>query len=43
MAFAYGAGFDRGTEAHIAEAGLTLADAHFVVADLVKLIALRVT
>ena len=43
MAFAYGAGFDRRTEAHIAEAGLTLADAHFVVDDLVKLIAARVT
>ncbi len=41
MTFAYGAGFDRDTEAHIGEAGLTLVEARFVVADLVRLIAAR--
>lgn len=41
MAFAYGAGFDRRTEAHLAEAGLTPLESRFVVADLVKLIAAR--
>jgi ubiquinone/menaquinone biosynthesis C-methylase UbiE len=41
MALAYGAGFDRRTEAHLAEAGLTPAGSRFVVADLVKLISAR--
>jgi ubiquinone/menaquinone biosynthesis C-methylase UbiE len=41
VAWAYGAGFDRQTEAHIRSAGIETAEARFVVADLVKLIELR--
>lgn len=41
MRFAYGAGFDRRTEAHVPEAGLEVADARFVVDDLLKLLVLR--
>ena len=41
MAFAYGAGFDRQTEKHVAETDLALIDARFVVDDLVKLISVR--
>ena len=41
MAWAYGAGFDRRTEAHVPEAGLELVDSRFVVDDLIKLITAR--
>jgi hypothetical protein len=41
MAWAYGAGFDRNTEAHVPEAGLELAASRFVVDDLIKLITAR--
>jgi ubiquinone/menaquinone biosynthesis C-methylase UbiE len=41
IAWAYGASFDRQTEEHIAEAGLQLIDASFVVDDLVKLLSVR--
>jgi ubiquinone/menaquinone biosynthesis C-methylase UbiE len=43
MAWAYGAGFDRRTEEHIRAAGLEVANVRFVVADLIKLIEIRVT
>jgi ubiquinone/menaquinone biosynthesis C-methylase UbiE len=43
MAMAYGASFDRQTEKHIPEAGLTLGKVRFVVDDLVKLISARAT
>jgi len=42
ISWAYGAGFDRRTEEHIREAGLEISEARFVVADLVKLIVVRV-
>ncbi len=41
MRFAYGAGFDRRTEAHVTEAGLEVVEARFVVDDLVKYLILR--
>ncbi len=41
IGWAYGASFDRGTEGFLGEAGLELAGAHFVVADLLKLISAR--
>jgi ubiquinone/menaquinone biosynthesis C-methylase UbiE len=41
MRWAYGAGFDRRTEEHAAEAGLELVDSRFVVDDLIKLISAR--
>ena len=41
MAWAYGAGFDRHTEAHVPEAGLEVADSRYVVDDLIKLITAR--
>jgi ubiquinone/menaquinone biosynthesis C-methylase UbiE len=41
MRFAYGAGFDRRTEAHVAEAGLEVVEARFVVDDLIKFLTLR--
>ena len=41
MRFAYGAGFDRRTEAHVREAGLEVVEARFVVDDLVKFLTLR--
>jgi ubiquinone/menaquinone biosynthesis C-methylase UbiE len=41
MRFAYGAGFDRRTEAHVTEAGLEVVEARFVVDDLVKYLTLR--
>ena len=41
MRFAYGAGFDRRTEAHVTEAGLEVIEARFVVDDLVKYLTLR--
>ena len=37
-AWAYGASFDRDTEAHIVSAGLKVAEARYVVDDLVKLV-----
>jgi ubiquinone/menaquinone biosynthesis C-methylase UbiE len=42
IAWAYGASFDRQTEAHIPEAGLELAESRYVVDDLVKLLTVRV-
>jgi ubiquinone/menaquinone biosynthesis C-methylase UbiE len=42
IAWAYGASFDRNTEAHIRPAGLDLIEARFVVDDLIKLIEARV-
>ena len=42
VAWAYGAGFDRNTAAHIPEAGLELLDAKFVVDDLMQLLTVRV-
>jgi ubiquinone/menaquinone biosynthesis C-methylase UbiE len=42
VAWAYGAGFDRDTAAHVPEAGLELLDARFVVDDLMHLLAIRV-
>ncbi|HEX2256957.1 MAG TPA: class I SAM-dependent methyltransferase [Afifellaceae bacterium] len=41
MAWAYGAGFDRHTEAHLPEAGLELVDSRFVVDDIIKLVTAR--
>ena len=41
MRLAYGAGFDRRTEAHVTEAGLEVVEARFVVDDLVKYLILR--
>jgi ubiquinone/menaquinone biosynthesis C-methylase UbiE len=42
VAWAYGAGFDRQTEAHIPEAGLELVESRYAVDDLVKLLTARV-
>lgn len=42
MMWAYGAGFDRRTEEHVAETSLQIADSTFVVDDLIKLLALKV-
>ena len=42
IAWAYGASFDRNTEAHIGPAGLDLVEARLVVDDLIKLIEARV-
>jgi ubiquinone/menaquinone biosynthesis C-methylase UbiE len=41
IAWAYGASFDRNTEAYIRPAGLELVETRFVVADLIKLIEAR--
>jgi hypothetical protein len=41
MAWAYGASFDRRTEAHIPVAGLELDESRYIVGDLVKLLTLR--
>ena len=41
MAWAYGAGFERNTEARVPEAGLCIVESRFVVEDLVKLIVVR--
>lgn len=41
MNWAYGAGFDRNTEAHVPEAGLKVASTRFLYADLIKLIEIR--
>jgi ubiquinone/menaquinone biosynthesis C-methylase UbiE len=41
MNWAYGAGFDRRTEEHAREVGLTIASARFVYEDLIKLIEVR--
>ena len=40
MEWAYGAGFDRHTEEHVAETGFSITQSRFVVADLIKLISL---
>jgi ubiquinone/menaquinone biosynthesis C-methylase UbiE len=42
MEWAFGAGFDRQTEAHVPEVGLELTSARYVVDDLIKLLELRV-
>jgi ubiquinone/menaquinone biosynthesis C-methylase UbiE len=42
MAWAYGAGFDRRTEEHVAETSLEIVDSTFVVDDLIKLLTLKV-
>ncbi len=42
VGWAYGAGFDRNTAAHVADTGLELMDARFVVADLMQLLTIRV-
>ena len=42
MAWAYGAGFDRHTEAYIPEAGLEIVNARYVVDDLIRLLELQV-
>lgn len=42
VAWAYGAGFDRNTAAHIPEAGLELVEARFVVDELMQLLTIRV-
>jgi len=39
--WAYGAGFDRGTEQHIPEAGLLLVQSRFAADDLIKIIEAR--
>jgi ubiquinone/menaquinone biosynthesis C-methylase UbiE len=41
IAWAYGANFDRNTEAHVPEAGLELVESRYVVNDLVKLLTVR--
>lgn len=41
MNFAYGAGFDRQTERHVAAAGLAIVRTRFVSADIIKLIEAR--
>lgn len=41
VAWAYGAGFDRGTEQHALGAGLNVVSSRFLVADLVKLIEIQ--
>jgi hypothetical protein len=38
VAWAYGAGFDRHTEAYVPQAGLQLVDSRFVYDELIKLI-----
>jgi len=42
VAWAYGAGFDRSTAAHIPEAGLELLEARFVVDELLQMLTARV-
>jgi ubiquinone/menaquinone biosynthesis C-methylase UbiE len=42
IAWAYGASYDRHTEERIPETGLELVESRFVVADLVKMLSLRV-
>ena len=41
IAWAYGASFDRKTEAHVREAGLSTFTSRFVIPDLIKLIEIR--
>ncbi|MFN3743624.1 MAG: class I SAM-dependent methyltransferase [Hyphomicrobiaceae bacterium] len=41
VTWAYGASFDRRTEAHVPEAGLELVESRFVVDDLVKMLTVR--
>ena len=42
IAWAYGASYDRHTEQHVPAAGLELVESRFVVADLVKMLTMRV-
>ena len=42
MAWAYGAGFDRNTEAHVPEAGLEITRAEDAVPDLIRFLELKV-
>lgn len=42
VGWAYGASFDRRTEAHVPEAGLELVEARFAVGDLIRMIRARV-
>jgi len=42
VAWAYGAGFDRNTAAHVSAAGLELVEARFVVDELMQLLTVRV-
>ena len=42
IAWAYGASFDRRTEAHVPATGLELVESRYVVRDLLKLLTLRV-
>lgn len=42
MAWAYGAGFDRKTEAHVRELGMEIVEARFVVGDLIRMVTVRV-
>jgi ubiquinone/menaquinone biosynthesis C-methylase UbiE len=42
VGWAYGASFDRNTEAHVPQAGLELVEVRYVVDDLIKLISARV-
>jgi hypothetical protein len=41
MAWAYGAGFDRHTEEHLAETSLDVVESRYVVPDLMKMITLK--
>lgn len=42
MAFAFGAGFDRRTQAHLRDLGLEIVEARFVVDDLIQMIEVRI-
>lgn len=42
MAFAYGAGFDRRTQAHLRDLGFEIVDSRFVVGDLIQMIEVRI-
>jgi len=42
MAWAYGAGFDRRTEAHLRALGMEIVETRFVVSDLIKMITVRI-
>jgi len=42
MAFAYGAGFDRRTQAHLRDLGFEIVESRFVVDDLIQMIEVRI-
>ena len=42
MAFAYGAGFDRRTQAHLRNLGFEIVESRFVVGDLIQMIEVRI-